>query len=487
MKRSFLIGSAWAGASSWIEQVINLAAFVAIARLIGTEQFGLGGMALAFLLLSEVVVRETLTEEIVQRETLAEGFLEASGAVLLSAGALMFVLLCAIAPIAAASYQEPLVAWLILGSAPVVLMLASSGVSTTLLRRRLAFDVLAFQAITGAIVGGIVGIGLALMDYGAWALIGQRLSMTFVNFIISVFAARWVPKKIPRREDFKLVGRLGPRVLVIKAASTITMQMPSIALGVFSGANAVAVYALAQRLLEVISTLIVGPLRTVAQSVIAEMQRRKENSSEFILEVSQFVAMLAFASFAGIAVIADPTIQLIFGAEWSAAADVVPWICVAGCVAAVVVIQESYLLAMNRARRLVQIVVWETLVGVIMILVASPFGPSAVAGALSLRAVLFLPFRTAAMLKPEKLSASIYARWVLLIPTALAISMAFVVAIWRFIALGKLPDLVYLGLAILIGVVTYAVLLIALVPAVVERARLFIQSARAEGDRNSEA
>ena len=60
MMRQFAVGVAWIGAASWIEQVLNLAIFVLIARLIGTEKFGLAGMALAFILMSETLVRSTL-------------------------------------------------------------------------------------------------------------------------------------------------------------------------------------------------------------------------------------------------------------------------------------------------------------------------------------------------------------------------------------------------------------------------------------------
>ena len=487
MKRSFLIGVAWSGASSWIEQALNLIIFVAIARLIGPEQFGIAGMAMAFLLLCEILVRETLTEEIIQRKTVGDGFLEASGAVLLGAGILIALILCGIAPIAAASYQEPLVAWLILASSPVILMISGSGVSTALLRRRLAFDVLAFQAILGAIVGGIVGVGLALLDYGAWALIGQRLAMTFVNFTISIIAAKWVPTKIPRRADFKLIGGLGPRVVAIRTAATITTQTPTIALGIFVGANAVAIYSLSLRLVEVLTTLFVAPLRTVSQSVIAEMQRRGQSSGEFILEVSQLVALLACASLVGLAVIGNPAIKLVFGEEWVAAAWVVPWICLAGFARSITLVQESYLLALDRVRRLVRVVIVETMVGVVLVLAAASYGPAAAAAAFAARALLFLPLRTSVMLSPEKLPAAVYLRWVILIPVALAFAMALVVSVWRFFMLGQMPDILYLALTISIGISAYLVLLVALVPAVVERAKQFIQSARTENPGVSES
>ena len=102
-------------------------------------------------------------------------------------------------------------------------------------------------------------------------------------------------------------------------------------------------------------------------------------------------------------------------------------------------------------------------------------------------AVTFLPLRTSVMLSPEKLPAAIYLRWVILIPVALAFAMALVVSVWRFFMLGQMPDILYLALTISIGISAYLVLLVALVPAVVERAKQFIQSARTENPGVSES
>lgn len=480
MKRRFLIGAAWSGASSWIEQALNLTIFVLIARIIGTEQFGLAGMAMAFLLMFEVLIRETLTEEIIQRDDVSGGFLEATWAVLLGAGLVIFLILCALAPVAAAAYNEPLVALLIFAFSPVILMISGSGVSTALLRRRLAFDILGFQAIAGSIVGGIVGVSVALMGYGAWALVGQRLAMTFTNFTISIIAAGWVPKKIPRRSDFKLVGGLGPRVVVIKTASMMTTQAPAIALGVFVGASSVAIYALSLRLVEVLTTLVVAPLRTVTQSVIAEMRRRSDESRDFIVEVSQITALLSCASLAGLAVVGDPAILLIFGEEWTKTIYVVPIICIAGCVSSVTLVQQAYLVAIDHTRRWVRVVVAETIFGIFLVLIASPYGAVWAAAAFSLRALVFLPIRTAIMLDPEKISARTYLRRVIILPAILATAMAVVVFTWRYFLLDEMHDIFYLMLAILIGAAVYLGLLMKLSPWVFRRARIFVQAAREE-------
>ena len=60
--RQFSKGVAWMAAGNWLEQAINFVVFVVLARLLVAEAFGLLAMATAFVILSEFLVRETLSE-----------------------------------------------------------------------------------------------------------------------------------------------------------------------------------------------------------------------------------------------------------------------------------------------------------------------------------------------------------------------------------------------------------------------------------------
>lgn len=480
MMRQFAVGVAWIGAASWIEQILNLAIFVLIARLIGTEQFGLAGMALAFILMSETLVRSTLGEGIIERKTIKPGFLEATCLLILGMGTGLSVLLMAIAPVAGQMYQEPLVTWLILAATPIVILLALTEVPTALLRRRLAFHLIAARTLLGVVTGGAAGIYLAINGYGAWALIGQRVMMTFVNCIFSLIAAGWLPSVIPTKAHYSLVGGLGPRVVIIRAAGIITHQGPAIALGVFSGPQAVAVYALAWRLVESLATLIVAPIRGVAQSVIAEMRREGSSSAQFISELAQIVALIGFAMLSGMAMVGDPAIEIIFGPGWGDALAVLPWVCIAGGLQALNELNESYLFALDRTKRWVRVVVIETVIGTLLVVLASPYGPALVAAAFALRIMVFFPFRTAIMVDVEQISLTDFARSVVLVPAMLAAAMVASVFVWRSFAFDQIHDLTYLVLTVLIGASVFLMVLRFGTPNIWGRALQFVGSLRSK-------
>lgn len=472
-KRHFAIGAAWTAGAAWLEQLGNFVIFVVIARMIGTEPFGIAAMSLAFVLFGEVLVRETITEGIIERRDLDDGFLAATFAALVGFGLVIFAALCALAPVAAAIYAQPTVAPLMLATSPTVLLIAVSGVPTALLRRKMAFQSLAYRSTAGVIVGGATGIYMAMEGYGAWSLVCQRLSMMTVNCVFTIIAAGWWPKRWPKRADFGLIGGLGPQVLILRATTLIITQTPAVTLGIASGPQAVAAYSLAWRLVEVLVTVTISAPRSVAQSTIAAVRRSDGGTIKLFLELCEFVALIGLSALAGLALVATPAIELIFGPQWQMTAVVLPWICLAGTIAALTELQESYLMAINQSRQYVKVVVVEALAGIVLLSIASQFGAVAAAAAFGLRAAFFLPIRTSAALAPESIHAWHYVRS-LMPPIVVAAGMSASVGLWRALALGHMPDIVYLGAAVLVGVVSFGAILALATPGVLVRLKSFI-------------
>lgn len=472
-KRQFTIGTAWIAGAAWLEQLGNFVIFVIIARLIGTEEFGLASMALAFVVFGEVLVRETVTEGIIECKKLDESYLAAAFWALVGLGLVIVSVLLALAPTVAQLYGQPSITGLILATSPAVMLVALSGIPIALLRRRMAFKALAIRSTIGVLFGGVIGIVMALKGYGAWSLVFQRLAMMAIDGTLAIIAAGWVPKKRPSFRDLGLIGALGPQVVVLRAATMVIAQTPTVALGVASGPTAVAIYSLAWRLVEVIKTVTVAAPRSVAQSAIAASRRNGSSSAQAFLETNELVSLIGITAMAGFALVAHPSIAMIFGADWQQTEVILPWICLVGAIAALTDFQEAYLMAINRAKTYVQLVVAEALIGIGVIALASTFGVLVAAGALALRAAVFAPIRTRAVLRPERIATVDYARSIW--PACLAAAgMAAVVTVWRILALGQMPDLLYLTGAVFLGVMAVIGILLVALPGVLSRFKSFV-------------
>lgn len=474
MKRAFTISAAWMLATSWLEQVVSVVVFLTIARLVGTEGFGVAAMAFAFLFLGEFLVRDTLTEAIVERRTLEDGRLEATFVALMAFSAILTVVIVLAAKPVAALYGEPAVAPLLVAASPTVLLIGIAGVPNAILRRNLAYRVLAIRTSVGVIAGGVTGVVLALNGGGPWSLVGQRVVEIAVNSVFAWSAARWRPSRWPRIADFAMLRGLGPKVVALRCMTLVILQTPTVALGIFANTHAAGIYSVAARLIEQATALIIKPLLAAAQSAIAALRRERGSTSAFYLDLNEVAALGGFTAFAGLALVAQPLVMVMLGPEWSPAAQVLPILCIAGALTALTAIQEAYLLALNRLGGFLTVSMVEAAVGVVLVMTAGRHGAAAVALAVAARSVLSLGMRTFAALRPEAIPYSSLVR-TLAAPLGVAAGVVLVVSVWRYIALGHVPDLLFVALAVVFGVAVAAALLLTLMPGAVTRLRSFTQ------------
>ncbi|OSP54788.1 lipopolysaccharide biosynthesis protein [Pseudoruegeria sp. SK021] len=394
--RRFSTGVVWMMAGNWLEQILNLAVFVLLARLLGAEVFGLAMMAVAFIVLAEFLVRETLTEGLISRLTVDVADCDATFWSLtgLSLIAFLAVLLSA-DPLARLLYQEPMVAPVIRALSPTILLIGLTAVPVALLRRDLRFKALSMRAVAGVAAGGIVGIVMAMTDHGIWSLVGQRLTQVFVNAALAWGAVSWRPGRRARAAQFRGTLGFGSQVLGLRAAELIAVQSPAVLIGATIGPAAVGAYAVAWRMVEIATFLINRPVQMVAQPAFAELRRTDGPANHLLSDITKVATVIALPAFAGMAVLAGPLVHLLFGSGWAASVPVLQILCLLGAYLCVERMQTVFCLAAGRARGLACLAVIEAACGIAAMIFAAPFGLAAVTAAFVARYVLLWPLRFA--------------------------------------------------------------------------------------------
>lgn len=382
-------------AGIWVEQAFNFTIFAILARLLGVEAFGFLAMVAAFVLFSEFLVRETISDILLTHEALSPERLNSVFWLLALLGSfLTFVLFLGAEPVSS-FYNEPVAGQLLIGLSPTVLMISLTAVPVAILRREMRFRVLAIRAALGAVVGGGVGIGMALAGYGVWSLIGQRLAMTATNIVMAWGAVSWLPALRVSREHILQILHFGHRVIGLRAAELAAVQSPAVVIGTMMGPIPAGYYAIAWRVVEIASFLTISPLRMVAQPAFGGAARDGARASDLLPGVMRLTSFVTFPAFAGLAVLSEPVLVLLFGQKWSPAAPILSAISVFGMYLCAERVQQTFCLAAGKAGRLAVLSWIEVASSVLMIAVVAPYGLLAVA--IAFVAVFFVmwPFKFA--------------------------------------------------------------------------------------------
>lgn len=391
--RQFSAGVAWMAAGSWAEQAINFAIFVILARLLGAEAFGLLAMASAFVVFSEFLVRESLSEVLIAADAPTDGLKDATFWALVVLGLGLCAALVLAAPMIARFYGQPDVASLIRALSPTVAMIALTAVPVACLRSEMMFRILSLRAVAGVAAGGVVGIGMALAGYGVWSLAGQRLVQVAVNIALAWGAVTWRPGLRVGAGDFTAVLGFGSRVLGLRAAELAATQVPMVVIGATLGPAALGLYAVAWRLVELSSFLIVTPLRMTSQPAFAALTRGGGAAVTLLTDIARMSGLVSFPLFAGMAALAGPLLLVLFGAEWAGAAPVLAVLAVVGAYFCIEKVNQSFCLAAGRAGRVTLIAWAEVLTGALLAWLAGRWGLVAVAGGFVASYALWWGFR----------------------------------------------------------------------------------------------
>ncbi len=380
IRRQFGSGVAWMAAGNWIEQAVNFALFVILARLLGVEAYGIMAMAAAFVLLCEALVRDSLSDFLIAARAPSAAEFNATFWLLAAlGGGLLAGLLLAAGPVAA-FYGRPEVATLLRALAFSVPMVALAAVPVAILRRGLRFRVLALRAIAGVVAGGAVALALALGGFGVWSLVAQRLVQVGVNAAMAWVAAGWRPGLGLARGGFGRLLRFGGAALGLRGAELAALQLPSVVIGASLGPVALGLFSAAWKLIEIASFLIVTPLRLAAQPAFARMRRDGARAAVLLQDVLRLSGMQALAAFAGLALLAGPVIELTFGPSWLGAVPILQVLAVLGAYFCIEKLHQAFCLAAGRVGATALLSWLEVALALALALALRPGGVVAMAG-----------------------------------------------------------------------------------------------------------
>lgn len=367
--RRFAGGAGWMAAGGWVEQAINLAVFILLARLLDAHAFGIVAMASVFVVLSEFLVRESLSDWLIAAEDPGPQDFNAVFWMLVALGLALGAVLAVLGGPLAAFYGEPGVAPVLPALAVTVPLVAATAVPVAILRRAMRFRTLALRAVAGAVCGGAAGVWLALQGWGVWALVAHRVVTVLVNVALAWAQVGWRPGIATTRGAARAALGFGGGILGLRAAELAILQAPVLIIGAVLGPVAAGIYSVALRIVEMATLLIVTPLRMAAQSSLAEAGRAGTDMGALLVQIVALATAVAYPVYGGLALVAGPLVTAVFGAGWAPSAPVLVPLALGGLAVFVERVQQSVSLATGRPGPLA-LIGWAGVAGVTLLALA---------------------------------------------------------------------------------------------------------------------
>lgn len=340
--------AAWSLAENFSRQVLAMLVFFITARFVSQEAFGI--MAVSYLVIEafRLVAIESIGTAVIAKENPDERDYNACFVItvtgcILSAG-IVYALAGAFAGLVDDASVKKVLPYLCL----VLLTLGLSRTHEAWLIRHFQFKVLAIRSTLSIVVGGGVGIYMAVQGYGLFALIVQHVTTSLVAVVLLWSTCDWRPSFKTQLAPVKDLLRRARFIGLSGLVGLGNTQMDVFFSSYYFGAVSAGIYNAAKRIVYALNAIVSTSMDKVALSAFADLRSEGPSRADAFLLAVSVTSCITAPVMAGISALSPELVQILLGDKWGAAAPVLSILMVSSYVMTIAIYSRTIFLVNNR-------------------------------------------------------------------------------------------------------------------------------------------
>lgn len=324
-QRSIVAAGAWATVANLASAALTIVGTVTLSRLLSPSEIGLFTLSLAFYSLPSLVVGPGLTAAAVQTPHLTRQQSSNLFWINVAINAAMGLLLVAASPAIAAWFDQPALRLICLALAVVLVLEGMATQYRALLTRAMRFDVVAKVGLLVGCVSLSVGILLAFLGFGVWALVTQLIVAATVDRVVIAAVVPWRPSWFDRHTSVGKMLRFSFGSSLSLVMHAVYTQSQSLLMGRFATIDNVGYYSRGQALFQKPFTQITGPLHAVLLPALSSKQRNPEELGSSVYRANAVLFALLPPLAVWMMMSSTDIAVSLLGKAWQPAGDVLFW------------------------------------------------------------------------------------------------------------------------------------------------------------------
>lgn len=362
--------------------VVQFGLMVVLARLLTPSDFGVMAMLLAFTGFAALLVEGGLGSALIQRQTTSANEEASVFLVNLGLACTLALLLWWAAPFIAVFFAQPSLTPLLRVLLWTLPLGALATVPNAVLTQRLDFRRRAAAEMVASLGSAALALWLAMEGSGVWSLVWQVLAGALLRAGLLWGLSGWRPVGRFDGGAFVQLFRFGGWLLLANALNMVSVRLQSLLIGKLFDARTLGVYAMAQDTQQAPAQFMSGLLNRVGLpmfSSVAGQPVKLAGALRLALRLSMFVFAPCMA---GIAVLAQPLVMLLYGPQWVEVGPLLAVLSFAALFWPVHVLNLAALGALGRSDLVLQMEIAKGLISIPLVWTSAFFGAMAVAWAL---------------------------------------------------------------------------------------------------------
>ncbi len=351
---------------------------IILARLLSPSDYGLIGMLAVFIAISNVFIEGGLAKALIQRQNCQDIDYSTAFVANVVMAICIYVVLYLCSPLIAGFYDEPILTDLtrilglnfVLGSFNIV--------QRARLMANVDFKSLAQINVASTIISGGIGIAVAYLGFGVWALVGQSISSTIVLMVLFPFYSKWRPSMRFSKDSFNHLFGFGSKLMITGVVSTIINNVSTLCIGRYYKSHQLGYYTRASGFSELISFTVFEVLGNVTFPVLSGLQNERERLLQVYKKSLFFTAMIMFPIMVLTTLLAKPIILFLLTEKWGPCVVLMQWLLLARMFLPVSAINMNVLNALGRSDLYMKLDFAKIPLDIIILVITIPIGVEAI-------------------------------------------------------------------------------------------------------------
>jgi O-antigen/teichoic acid export membrane protein len=385
-------GVRWSGISMLGREVSGAVFTILLARIVGPQDFGIAAQAVVYIGVVSVLLDQGFSTALIQRKDITPELPGVIVSVNVAVGAALTALTIVIAPLWASFMHTPALTLVLVALSPTLFIRSAAITPRTMLMRSMQFRKIGIADAVAVISGGTLGLAVAIIWASYWAVVVQIVSTEIVTLWILLGMGAGYRPNLHLRQLGEIAAFSWRAFAAGLLLNSVSRNIDNVLIGRFQGAQALAFYGLAYRLLLLPVQLATTSVGTVLFPAFSRLADDAATLPGEMARATRALAVLSLPTMGLVAAAAPQLVPMIFGSQWGPAIPIVQVLAIAGAMQAIYKPSTTPLvLGVGRPRLVLRYAWVTTIVATVGIVVGLPFGPFGVAIGYSAATGLLLP------------------------------------------------------------------------------------------------
>lgn len=330
LKEKTLKGVAWSGIDNVSQMGITFLASIVLARLLSPDDYGLLGIITIFTAICNTLINAGFNSALIRKKDCTDDDYNTVFICNLIFSLILYAVIFICAPLIANFFNRVELITLTQVSSLSMVIGALAIVQQTRITKSVDFKTLTKTTMISTVSGGALGIVMALMGSGVWALVAQQIVTQSLRTVFLFKYNKWLPKIHFNSTSFHELFGFGWKLMVSGLLDTIWKEIYQLVVGKFYSPATLGQYTRSNQFSQLFSSNLTGVIQRVTFPVLSNIQDDNERmvlAYRRIIKLTMFVTAISMF-FLG--AISEPLLYCLIGAKWREAAMYLPLICITG-------------------------------------------------------------------------------------------------------------------------------------------------------------